>query len=925
MTGGDFTQSPVGLREGQAGEALLLAHGPALTWQGAGGPTLRHDWSHAFVTAELTAVPGSRELGYESRDAAALGLRRDAEGMLATLAAHSGNVAAELRYLVRPQAEPPSRVRLFLTVRAQAPAEESAVAAAKGAAASVESALPAGFGWAPVDPGEAEPPPDTGAWLVEVRREESVTVPQVVADSDYFYAPAPICGDGSGWPRFLAALATAAQPICVSLLFTPTILAPEERDAVDRVLTGLRFSAEPRVEHDVFGNPENVAADSAAAEALAAWERWAIGTERSFLFRASVVGEKGAARQVANALGGAVSLAGAEAGERRWPVATQSPRTEGDRHAAEVGVRWRTVAPWGGHELWRQNDAPHVLRRIPYLVGARDAAALAILPVPDEQGAEGFPRARRSAARRTAVQADDSAEEAGVLLGRFRHQGGEGPAARLPLTALNRHVLVVGAPGSGKTTTVHSLLYSLWREHGVPWLAVEPVKTEYRSLLKAPGMESMRIFTLGQEDVAPLRLNPLAPPLGISREEHMSAVMASFSAALPLDPPLPSLLEEALDQTYENAGWEYDTTSEDGVPPPTLRQVIPAYEEVVRSHGYSQEVRDNLTAAISARLKTMMRGARGRLLDTMESMDWEPLMQAPMVVELDSIRNPEEKAVLAAFVLDRVRAAAKRQGSAGGKLRHVTVFEEAHQLLAKTEGPSESARAASIRAFCDDIAELRALGEGFVICDQRPSALADAAVANTGTRILHRLESAADRSIMLADLDVGEADAEAAARLARGEALLRWPDREEAEFIGVEPPAQIDTGVAVGKEELAERMREQSEAVRKLRPYPLCAGKPWSDVCDPEVRAIGEKAARAAREECEQLWREAEGKPAALEPIVKALLRESGGDPSRAYCAAVHLSATTKVLRVRGANIAPRLADAIEAHAGQAEDDRDGW
>jgi hypothetical protein len=309
----------------------------------------------------------------------------------------------------------------------------------------------------------------------------------------------------------------------------------------------------------------------------------------------------------------------------------------------------------------------------------------------------------------------------------------------------------------------------------------------------------------------------------------------------------------------------------------------------------------------------------------MESVDWEPLMQAPMVVELDSIRNPEEKAVLAAFVLDRVRAAAKRQGSSGGELRHVTVFEEAHQLLAKTEGPSESARAASIRAFCDDIAELRALGEGFVICDQRPSALADAAVANTGTRILHRLESAADRSIVLADLDVGETDAEAAARLKRGEALLRWPDREEAEFVGVEPPTQVDTGAAVGKQELADRMREQSEAVRKLRPYPLCVGKPWSDACDPEVRAAGEKAARASREECQERWREAEGKPAALKPIVKVLLRECGGDPNRAYCAAVHLSATSKVLRVPGANIASRLAEAIEAHAGGQADDGDGW
>ena len=35
---------------------------------------------------------------------------------------------------------------------------------------------------------------------------------------------------------------------------------------------------------------------------------------------------------------------------------------------------------------------------------------------------------------------------------------------------------------------------------------------------------------------------------------------------------------------------------------------------------------------------------------------------------------------------------------------------------------------------------------------QSPSALAEAAVANTGTRIIHRLESSADREIVLPDV-----------------------------------------------------------------------------------------------------------------------------------------------------------------------------
>lgn len=906
---------------------MLLVRGSALVWQNAGRPQLVERWTHVFASAELTAVPSSEELGYATRNDAALGLRQDAEELLSSVAQHRGNLAVEVRYIVVPRPGGPSRVRLYLTLRAQAEDAGSAERAAEGAMGAALSALPASFSWQRVSPAVTEPPSECGSSLIEVRREEQVSLPQASGvGTDYYYVPFPIYGDGTGWPRLLATLSRLQEPVVVSLLCTPTILQPEERSALDHIMTGLRFFSEPRTEHDAFGNPYNVPGDGAAMEARQIWERFIRGLDHAQLVRATVLGSKGPARQVVQALAGAVSTvqAGSDS-ERRWPVATQAPRSENEFRAASMALGWRFVAPWGGHELWGQDDAPHILRRIPYLLSTRDAASLVVLPVPDDQGAEGFPRARRSAARRTALLADDAAEGPGVSLGHLLHEGQQGPRASLPLTAINRHVLIVGAPGSGKTTTVHTLLYSLWRDHRVPWLVIEPVKTEYRSLTKASGLEDLRIFTLGQEDVAPLRLNPLAPPPSVSREEHMSSLMASFTAALPLDGPLPSLLEEALDQTYHKAGWDYGTTSEDGVVPPTLRQVIPAYDDVVREHDYSQEIRDNLTAMISVRLKTMMRGARGRLLDSMESVDWEELMAVPVVVELDSIRNPEEKAMLAAFVIDRVRAAARRRGSSGGELRHVTVFEEAHQLLTKIEATAESARAAAIRAFCDDIAELRALGEGFIVSDQRPTALADAAVANTGTRILHRLESAADRNIVLADLDVEDTHARAAARLSRGEAVLRWPDRDDAEFVQITPPEQVNTGVAVTKSEVADWARRQTQAVQELRPYPLCAGKKWSNLCDAATRSAGEHVAGKVREECEQIWREAEGKPAALEPIVRVLLKETGDDPHRAYCAAVHLATTTKVLNVRRANIAPQLVTAIEDNVGSAKDDGDGW
>ena len=60
---------------------------------------------------------------------------------------------------------------------------------------------------------------------------------------------------------------------------------------------------------------------------------------------------------------------------------------------------------------------------------------------------------------------------------------------------------------------------------------------------------------LGRDDVAPLRLNPLAPPPGVRRETHAGSLLASFKAALPLVAPQPQLLEQAIASTRDPLGF----------------------------------------------------------------------------------------------------------------------------------------------------------------------------------------------------------------------------------------------------------------------------------------------------------------------------------------------------------------------------------
>ena len=69
---------------------------------------------------------------------------------------------------------------------------------------------------------------------------------------------------------------------------------------------------------------------------------------------------------------------------------------------------------------------------------------------------------------------------------------------------LNKHIFVAGVTGTGKTTTCQRILL----ESGMPFLVVEPAKTEYRIMKLSKKTEDMVIFTLGQDNIAPFRLNP---------------------------------------------------------------------------------------------------------------------------------------------------------------------------------------------------------------------------------------------------------------------------------------------------------------------------------------------------------------------------------------------------------------------------------
>lgn len=353
------------------------------------------------------------------------------------------------------------------------------------------------------------------------------------------------------------------------------------------------------------------------------------------------------------------------------------------------------------------------------------------------------------------------------------------PVHRLPLELLKKHMFICGVPGSGKTTAVYNFLVQL-HMHNIPFLVLESAKTEYRILkrlkhskdpvLKSLG-ESIRVYTPGNETVSPFRFNPMQIPEGITPDEHMNNLLSSFQAAMnmPEDTPLPALLGRALEEVYDT----YDPEN-----PPYLADLVQEVREIMDDPelGYDSEIKGNLRTAIEVRLSPLVSTKRsiGKIFSRDQiRFDLEEAMRVPCVIEMDSL-STEQSNLLSLFLLTGMREIIKATRRSGSPLQHMIVLEEAHNVVGNIP---ESADPADPRKKAADyitrmLAELRALGEGMMIADQLPSAVASSVIKNTGTKLAHRLTSMDDREEIAYTMLLGAVEIEDFARLQPGESFF---------------------------------------------------------------------------------------------------------------------------------------------------------
>ncbi len=363
----------------------------------------------------------------------------------------------------------------------------------------------------------------------------------------------------------------------------------------------------------------------------------------------------------------------------------------------------------------------------------------------------------------------------------------------LPRHLLQKHLFVCGVTGSGKTNTCMGLLHSF----GLPFMVIEPAKTEYRRLLAT--LPKLHIFTLGSETVSPFRINPFEFCPGANLLTHVDTLKSVFSAAFPMYAAMPYILEEAIIEVYQDKGWDLATSGNaylDGADGsaapdgrfydflPTLQDLYEKIDDVVHRKQYAQEQTLNYSAALKARISSLLTGSKGLMLNTRRSTPMAELLQSPVVLELRHIGDDEEKCFLMGLILAAIYEHREHYGQPGAPLQHVLLIEEAHRLLRRVPeyvSPEVgNTRGKAVETFANVISEIRTFGQGLVVVDQIPSKLTPDVIKNTNMKIVHRTLAQDDRAYVGATMNLNEAQSRELSLLEVGQAVIHREGMDKA-------------------------------------------------------------------------------------------------------------------------------------------------
>ena len=327
----------------------------------------------------------------------------------------------------------------------------------------------------------------------------------------------------------------------------------------------------------------------------------------------------------------------------------------------------------------------------------------------------------------------------------------ENVKVQLAKESLSSHTFITGSTGSGKSNTVYQLLNEAL-EQGVQFMVVEPAKGEYKHIFGSD--PDVSVFGTNPAITPLLRINPFSFPKEIHVLEHLDRLIEIFNVCWPMYAAMPAVLKNAVEKSYVDCGWNLvrsiNKYGEDLYP--SFADVARNIKEIIDTSEYDSDNKGAYKGSLLTRLQSLTNGINGMIFTCDEIADAD-LFDKNVIIDLSRVGSSETKSLIMGMLVLKLQE--HRMVTATGmneKLKHITVLEEAHNLLKRTstEQASESAnlRGKSVEMLANAIAEMRTYGQGFVIADQAPGLLDLSVIRNTNTKIIMRLPDRTDRELV---------------------------------------------------------------------------------------------------------------------------------------------------------------------------------
>ncbi len=488
--------------------------------------------------------------------------------------------------------------------------------------------------------------------------------------------------------------------------------------------------------------------------------------------------------------------------------------------------------------IWASGQITQNYYRLPYIITAEEASEFFRLPVGNDKIAAGLNV--NTTGKTSKTYTDNIINTGDIEIGKLKSSS-KGDSIGISLRDLTKHMLIVGTPGSGKTTFSVSLLDRLWKNHHIPFLVIEPAKNEYRALVQS--IPDLQVFTPGKNYISPFVFNPFVPPENVKLETYKSTLKTAFAAAVSMSTPLDKIFEESINNCYSDFRWLDSYTIADKGNIFNINDFIKCFQSTFDDIGYTGDAR-NIGRAGVVRLNSLV-----NLFDNYFSIPIKDILEKPTIIELAAIENSDQKALLIALLLLSILAYVNSNYVGIGELKNVILLEEAHVLLDANSnvGQGDANPSAIAQGLVKRmLAEIRSYGVGIVIADQSPRKVTTDVVGLTDIKLAFRLVEASDKQILADSTNMTDIQIQRLSKLKPGEALLFFNKLDEPEEVKTED-YRLNNNISIslsdeGIKSLSTYWKDKKE---HLRPYPECSHIQYCrETCDFERRALAKEIAR---------------------------------------------------------------------------------